>query len=82
MITTFLYSKCFLKKIYLSKPTPRNPLLLRTTTDWEFYYINEQLFKKKVALKWLPGTEQLADTFTKQIGPLKFKDTQRQLGVM
>lgn len=47
----------------------------------EYYYINEQLFKKKVNLKWIPANEQLADVLTKALGPLKFRTAQKQLGI-
>jgi hypothetical protein len=49
--------------------------------DREFYYINKQLYKKKVDLTWIPGEQQLADTFTKALGPLKFKTARAQLGI-
>ncbi|KAG0152517.1 hypothetical protein CROQUDRAFT_70732, partial [Cronartium quercuum f. sp. fusiforme G11] len=49
--------------------------------DREFYYINEQLHKKKVNLEWVPGQEQLADIFTKVIGPKKFNEGQEGLGI-
>lgn len=50
-------------------------------TDREFYYINEQLYKKNVDIEWIPGTQQLADTFTKSLGPLKFREARDSLGV-
>lgn len=50
-------------------------------TDREFYYINEQLHKKRVDLIWIPTAEQLGDVFTKILGPLKFRKAQDDLGV-
>lgn len=49
--------------------------------DREFYYINEQLHKKKVDLVWIPTDEQQGDVFTKVLGPLKFRNAQESLGV-
>jgi hypothetical protein len=38
-------------------------------TDRDFYITNEALFKKLIELKWVPTAKQLADIFTKSLGP-------------
>jgi L-lactate permease len=35
----------------------------------EFHYVNELLRKGTMALKWVAGKDQLADVFTKALGP-------------
>jgi hypothetical protein len=42
-------------------------------TDCDFFITNDALFKKMVQLKWIPTGEQLADIFTKSLGPELFK---------
>ncbi|KAG0139924.1 hypothetical protein CROQUDRAFT_100851 [Cronartium quercuum f. sp. fusiforme G11] len=46
------------------------------------FYINEQLYKKRAALEWVPGSEQLADMFTKPLGPQKHGEAIKQLGMV
>lgn len=66
--------------VYVSRDNAANK---RTRhTDREFYYINKQLYKKNVDIEWIPGVQQLADTFTKALGPLKFREARDALGVM
>lgn len=48
----------------------------------EYYYINEQLFKKKVNIKWIPAERQAADIFTKPLGPTKHKEAVKMLGML
>jgi hypothetical protein len=42
-------------------------------TDRDFFITNEALFKRLVQLKWIPTAEQLADIFTKSLGPELFR---------
>ncbi|PLW49318.1 hypothetical protein PCASD_02641 [Puccinia coronata f. sp. avenae] len=42
-------------------------------TDHDFFITNEALFKQLVQLKWIPTAEQLADIFTKSLGPELFR---------
>jgi hypothetical protein len=34
----------------------------------EFYVTNQAMHEKKTSIKWIPGTEQLADVLTKALG--------------
>lgn len=49
--------------------------------EHKFYYINEQLFKNRVGLKWTPASEQVADIPTKPLGPLKHEAARKLMNV-
>jgi hypothetical protein len=42
-------------------------------TNREFYITNDALFKKLIKLTWVPTDKQLADVFTKSLGPEVFR---------
>ncbi|KNZ62710.1 uncharacterized protein VP01_1231g2 [Puccinia sorghi] len=42
-------------------------------SDHEFFYVNEQINKKKLEIKWIPTSQKLADIMTKSLGPLPFE---------
>ncbi|KNZ64283.1 uncharacterized protein VP01_10474g1 [Puccinia sorghi] len=42
-------------------------------SDQEFFYVNEQLHWKRLAVKWVPTNAQLADMMTKALGRLAFE---------
>jgi hypothetical protein len=48
-------------------------------TDRDFYITNKALFKKLIELKWVPTIHQLADIFTKSLGPEVFKRLKQSL---
>lgn len=50
--------------------------------EHEFYYINKQLFKHRVALKWILASEQVADILTKPLGPVKQEAARRLMNVV
>jgi hypothetical protein len=41
-------------------------------TDCDFFITNNELFRKMIQLKWIPTGEQLANIFTKSLGPELF----------
>jgi hypothetical protein len=41
-------------------------------TNRDFYITNKALFKKLIELKWVPKEKQLANIFTKSLGPEVF----------
>jgi hypothetical protein len=41
-------------------------------TDRDFYITNKSLYQKKTTLTWVPTKDQLADIFTKALGPESF----------
>lgn len=47
--------------------------------EQEFYYINKQIFKNCATLKWIPENQQVANIFTKPLGPLKHKEARKML---
>ncbi|KAG0140547.1 hypothetical protein CROQUDRAFT_665026 [Cronartium quercuum f. sp. fusiforme G11] len=48
-------------------------------TDWEFYYINEQIYKGMVTLHWIEVGKQKADILTKPLGPQLLEQGKRGL---
>ncbi|PLW08512.1 hypothetical protein PCASD_21951 [Puccinia coronata f. sp. avenae] len=42
-------------------------------SEREFFYVNEQLHRRRLDIEWVPSTEQLADIMTKALGPLPFE---------
>lgn len=42
-------------------------------SDRESFYVNEQLNKKSLYIKWVPTAQQLANVMTKALGPLTFE---------
>jgi hypothetical protein len=42
-------------------------------SEREYYYVNEQLHRKRLAIEWVPTDDQLADIMTKALGPVNFE---------
>jgi hypothetical protein len=42
-------------------------------TERECFYVNEQIYCRRLAIEWVPTQQQLADIMTKVLGPLPFK---------
>jgi hypothetical protein len=56
------------------KVSSDNPSNKKTRhTDRDFFITNKALFKKMIQLKWIPTGKQLADIFTKSLGPELFR---------
>ena len=46
-----------------------------------YHYIRELVEEKKIDLKYIPGSENPADMFTKNLGPQLFEKFRRTLGL-
>ena len=42
-------------------------------SEREYFYVNEQLHRKRLAIEWVPTNHQLADIMTKALGPMPFE---------
>jgi hypothetical protein len=42
-------------------------------TERECFYVNEQIYCRRLAIEWVPTQQQLADIMTKALGPLPFE---------
>jgi hypothetical protein len=42
-------------------------------SESEFFYVNEQVHRRRLDIEWVPSSEQLADIMTKALGPLPFE---------
>ncbi|KAG0140157.1 hypothetical protein CROQUDRAFT_100517 [Cronartium quercuum f. sp. fusiforme G11] len=53
-----------------------------STCHAEFMAIGAACRDMKVKLEWIPGQQQLADILMKALGPKKFVEGQRGLGIL